>query len=85
MIADYSHVHNIKYEYERPASDSSNGTIISMPDFYLPEYDIYVEYLEMVNTEGPTRGENMSKGCSGRWRATVKMDSKSYQYIPETT
>ncbi len=50
MIADYLHAHNIKYEYEKPANDSSNRRI-SRPDFYLPDYDIYVEYWGMVNAE----------------------------------
>jgi DNA helicase-4 len=62
MIADYLHVHNIKYEYEKPANDSSNKRIISRPDFYLPEYDIYVEYWGMVNTEEPGKRREYVKG-----------------------
>ncbi|MEW6603561.1 MAG: hypothetical protein AB1351_02595 [Thermoproteota archaeon] len=50
LIADYFHAHNIKYEYEKPANDSANRRI-SRPDFYLPEYDVYVEYWGMVNAE----------------------------------
>ncbi|MEP0824446.1 MAG: hypothetical protein HRF40_03080 [Nitrososphaera sp.] len=62
MIADYLHAHNIKYEYEKPASDSSNRRVISRPDFYLPEYDIYVEYWGMVNTEEPSKRREYVKG-----------------------
>jgi len=62
MIADYFHAHNIKYQYEKPASDSSNRRVISRPDFYLPEYDIYVEYWGMVNTEEPGKRREYVKG-----------------------
>lgn len=48
LIANYFHEHDIKYEYEKPAKDLSNRRI-SKPDFYLPEYDTYVEYWGMVN------------------------------------
>lgn len=50
LIADYFHEHRILYEYERPARDLTNRRI-SRPDFYLPDYDIYVEYWGMVNTK----------------------------------
>ncbi len=50
LIADYFHVNNIRYVYEKPAR--TKGLIsrhISRPDFYLPDYDVHVEYWGMVN------------------------------------
>jgi DNA helicase-4 len=52
-IADYFHENNIRYEYETSAC--SKGLLfsreISKPDFYLPDFNVYVEYWGMVNTE----------------------------------
>jgi hypothetical protein len=51
IIADYLFRSNIRYEYEKPAF--TRGWIfrdkISNPDFYLPEYDVFVEYWGLVN------------------------------------
>lgn len=55
------HAHNIKYEYEKPAKDSFNRRI-SRPDFYLPEYDVYVEYWGMVDAEDKAHEERVRQG-----------------------
>ena len=50
-IADYLYENNIEYEYERPAF--TRGWLfhdkIANPDFYLPEYEVYIEYWGLVN------------------------------------
>jgi len=45
-IADYFERNNIKYVYEREAKGRFLffDYTISSPDFYLPGYDVYVEY-----------------------------------------
>ena len=52
-IADYFERNNIRYFYEQEAR--SKGLIfsqkISNPDFYLPDYDVYVEYWGLVNAD----------------------------------
>ncbi len=52
-IADYFSRNNIKYVYEKEAR--SRGLIfsskISNPDFYLPDYDVYVEYWGLVDAD----------------------------------
>lgn len=50
MIADYFFRNKIRYEYEKPVMGTANRRI-ARPDFYLPDYDIYVEYWGMVATE----------------------------------
>lgn len=65
LIADYFHNHDIRYEYEKPAKDSSNRKI-SKPDFYLPEYDIYVEYWGMVETKNYHKRQQYIKGM--QWK-----------------
>lgn len=52
-IADYFDSIGLRYEYER---EIETGIWIftekvSSPDFYLPDYDVYVEYWGMLNVE----------------------------------
>lgn len=46
-IADFFFLYNIKYQYEKIAdwADKSEDKVVYQPDFYLPEYDIYIEHL----------------------------------------
>ena len=45
VIADYFSSLNIRYEYERKIRG------IGKPDFYLPDYDVYVEYWGLVDAD----------------------------------
>lgn len=52
LIADYLYQNNIRYTYEKPVR--TKGLLsrhISYPDFYLEDYDTYLEYWGMVNVE----------------------------------
>lgn len=55
LIADLLFTHNIPYNYEKTAyTRGLFGTLflskkISKPDFYLPTYDLYIEYWGLVN------------------------------------
>ena len=51
-IADYFTRNNIRYLYEQPAQSRSSGTI-SHPDFFLPDYGIYVEFWGLVDADDP--------------------------------
>lgn len=46
IIANYLYVNGIEYEYESPYPFSSDDVVCKQyrPDFYLPEYDIYLEH-----------------------------------------
>ncbi len=46
FIASYFNKKGIKYYYEKPLEIDGN---LLHPDFYLPEYDIYVEYWGQYN------------------------------------
>ena len=52
-IADYFSENNIDYVYEREAKTKGIffDSKISSPDFYLPDYDVYVEYWGLVDAE----------------------------------
>ncbi len=55
IIADYFHQCNIRYIYEKPAKKHLwiLSTEMSKPDFYLPDYDVYVEYWGLVDAKDP--------------------------------
>ncbi|MGD0029473.1 MAG: hypothetical protein ABSC91_11100 [Candidatus Bathyarchaeia archaeon] len=52
-IADYFEENNIRYVYEQEARGKALFFYykISTPDFYLPDYDVYVEYWGLVNAD----------------------------------
>ena len=52
-IADYFFANNINYEYEKPFATGFwifKGKVIK-PDFYLIDYDVYVEYWGLLNDQ----------------------------------
>ena len=49
VIADYFSRSGIRYVYEKPAMSRWGFRRISRPDFYLPDYGVYVEYWGLVN------------------------------------
>jgi hypothetical protein len=51
-IADYFAEHNIKYSYEQKAK-----AMYANPDFYLPDYNVYVEYWGLVDADDPATRE----------------------------
>ncbi len=48
QISDFFAVNNIQYQYEPKIKN-----VFALPDFYLPEYDVYVEYWGLVNADDP--------------------------------
>ena len=42
-IADWLFRHSVRYEYERPVFDP-RGSCVGVPDFYLPDHGVFVEY-----------------------------------------
>ncbi|MDE1853271.1 MAG: hypothetical protein KGI38_05940 [Thaumarchaeota archaeon] len=49
VIADYFSRSGVRYVYEQPAVSRWGLRRISRPDFYLPDYRVYVEYWGLVN------------------------------------
>ena len=80
-IADYFSKNNINYVYEQEAK----GRVlffeykISSPDFYLPDYDVYVEYWGLVNADDRwTRDEyvrNMKRKMAIYYQNSIKFIS----------
>ena len=80
-IADYFERNNINYVYEQEAR--GKGLFfdykISSPDFYLPDYDVYVEYWGLVNADDSwTRANyvrNMKRKMAIYYRNNIKFIS----------
>ena len=49
-IADWLFQHGVRYVYEQPVFDS-RGSCVGVPDCYLPDYGVYVEYWGLVGAD----------------------------------
>ncbi|MDA3614140.1 UvrD-helicase domain-containing protein [Polluticaenibacter yanchengensis] len=52
-IANYLFLNGVKYKYEEPYQHSTSDSIYAQykPDFYLPDYDIYIEHFGLIDKE----------------------------------
>ena len=50
VIADWLFRRGIRYAYEQPVFDP-RGRRVGVPDFYLPDYGVYVEYWGLVGAD----------------------------------
>jgi hypothetical protein len=65
-IADWFSEKGIRYVYEQPAVGRWGSRRIGRPDFYLPDYGVYVEYWGLVDApDGSVRSRYES---SMRWK-----------------
>jgi len=66
-IADYLTRCGIRYQYEKTLKTFPIiGEKISKPDFFLPDYNVYIEYWGMVDV--PDRRKRDDYVCSMRWK-----------------
>jgi len=69
IIADYLTRHNVAYQYETEANTNDWWIFksrISRPDFYLPQYNLYLEYWGLVDV--PDRGTRDNYVRTVRWK-----------------
>ena len=66
VIADYFIRSSIRYVYEKPAMSRWGFKRISRPDFYLPDYGVYVEFWGLVNL--PNNSARSRYERSMRWK-----------------
>jgi hypothetical protein len=69
VIADYFTRHGIPYHYEAMATTNDWFIFkakISRPDFYLPQYNLYVEYWGLVDSPDPRTRDNYVRTM--RWK-----------------
>jgi hypothetical protein len=58
-IADFLYKHSVNYEYEKPLQRPDGG--VQHPDFYLSDYDVYIEYYGMLGDKQYNREISLKK------------------------
>ena len=84
-IADYFEKKNIDYVYEQEARGKSLlffSCKISNPDFYLPEYDVYVEYWGLVNADDSWTRENYVRNMKRKMAVYYENNIKFISIYP---
>jgi hypothetical protein len=66
VIADYFSRRGIRYVYEQPAMDRWGFRRISRPDFYLPDYGVYVEFWGLTSLPNGSARSRYER--SMRWK-----------------
>jgi hypothetical protein len=83
-IADYFERNNIRYVYEKEARTKALffSQKISSPDFYLPDYDVYVEYWGLVNADDNRTRENYVRNMKRKMAIYHKNNIKFVSIYP---
>ena len=77
-IADYFKKNNIKYVYEQ-----SPDYAIRNPDFYLPDYDVYVEYWGLLNADNSWTRENYERKMRRKMAIYHKRNKRLISIYPQ--
>ncbi len=81
VIANWLTLHGIRYQYERPYEHDTASVQYRqyLPDFYLPDYGVYIEHFG-INKEGrpPPWFENPEKYLEGmKWKRQLHREKKT--------
>jgi hypothetical protein len=82
FIADYFTKNNIRYEYEPVLRGGRRGNKTMHPDFYLPDYDIYVEYWGLVDIPDEYKREDYIKTMKWKMAQYHSRDIKFISIYP---
>jgi len=83
-IADYFRRNKIRYVYEKELRKKGLFTNykISCPDFYLPDYDVYVEYWGLVNADNNYTRKKYVRNMKRKMAIYYKNDVKFISIYP---
>ena len=83
-LADYFESNNIRYVYEKEARTNALlfSSKISNPDFYLPDYDVYVECWGLVNADDGRTKENYVRNMKRKMAIYHKNNIKFISIYP---
>ena len=84
-IADYFEKNNINYVYEQEAKGKALffDYKISNPDFYLPDYGVYVEYWGLVNADDNWTRAKYVKSMKRKMAIYYRNDIKFISIYPQ--
>lgn len=82
LISNFLYNNKIRFEYEKEIHTQENGQDkILQPDFYLPDYNLYIEYNEITDTEYIRRKEYAQKIYNRLGLKVIIMDDKDLNNI----
>jgi len=76
LIADYFHEHRVEYEYEPDVSS------VGRADFYLPEYDVYVEYWGLIDADDELLRRRYVRSMKQKMASYYRNDLKFISIYP---
>jgi len=82
LIADYFTRKNIRYEYESPVVSKTHRHI-SRPDFYLPDYNVYIEYWGLINIDDEWKKKEYEKNMRWKMAQYYNNDIKFISIYPD--
>ncbi len=83
-IADFLYDNNVKYVYDKPTRFSFFQRTSIRPDFYLPEFDVYIEYWGMRgNTDYDRKTEWKQKIYKKYNKKLINLYKEDKKNIPE--
>lgn len=85
IISDYLTQQNIHHEYERELRTKSffGGRKISNPDFYLSDYDVYIEYWGLVDADDEKLRQKYVREMRWKMAQYYSMDIKFISIYPD--
>ncbi|MDW8344025.1 MAG: hypothetical protein RMM51_05990 [Verrucomicrobiae bacterium] len=84
-IADYLSRNGIRYEYERPIEVGIwiFNEELCKPDFYLPDYDVYIEYWGMKDVEDGYKRRDYRANMAWKMKQYERYDIKLISIYPD--
>jgi predicted RNA-binding Zn-ribbon protein involved in translation (DUF1610 family) len=83
-IADFFARNGVRYEYERPIEVGIwiFNEELCRPDFYLPDYDVYIEYWGMIDVEDGYKRREYQRKMKWKMAQYYKYDIKFISIYP---
>jgi len=84
-IADFFSRNGIRYEYERPIEVGIwiFNEELCKPDFYLPDYDVFIEYWGMINVEDGYKRREYKRKMAWKMNQYKRYDIKYVSIYPD--
>lgn len=82
-IADYLYENGIRYQYEKTMTTFPLiGRKISKPDFYLPDYDVWIEYWGLLEAKDRSKREEYQRAMQWKMNEYKKHNVKLISLYP---
>lgn len=84
VIANFLYSNNIEYVYDKPCRFGFFQTRSIRPDFYLPGYDIYIEYWGMMSNKEYARKKDWKESIYKKYKKLlINLYTEQVRVIPD--